>query len=109
MAKFIFGFISASILFISLLFIIDVPDYITYDCLRLNEYNDVPEHVIKACSNSLENNKKNYRLPGLLTTGLNSSEEAVTATFISGILSDTEEIIVSVKDADCIGGCGGGV
>lgn len=49
MLKFFIGFFTASLLFISFIYFSDVPDYITYDCQNLSDYDNVPDHVIKAC------------------------------------------------------------
>jgi len=49
MIKFIAGFFSATVVFLVLLYSVKMPEYITYDCARLEAYDNVPEHVVKAC------------------------------------------------------------
>lgn len=50
MTKFLLGFYTATVFFFLLLYFTKMPEYMTYDCRHLADYDDVPEHVIKACS-----------------------------------------------------------
>lgn len=60
MKKFLAGFLTASCLFLYLLYSIKMPEYLTYDCSKLHMYADVPEHVFKACFQKEERDPKKW-------------------------------------------------
>lgn len=60
MNKFLAGFVTATCLFIYLLYSIKMPEYMAYDCSKLDKYADVPEHVYKACYNRDEIDPKKW-------------------------------------------------
>ena len=57
MIKFISGFLTATIFFSFLIYFAEIPQYMTYDCRHLSDYDDVPDHVIKACIKLEERDK----------------------------------------------------
>jgi hypothetical protein len=60
MLKFVFGFLTASVCFSLLLYIVEMPEYITYDCRELDSYEYVPEQILKACSKVKKRDEGNW-------------------------------------------------
>ena len=60
MIKFVSGFLFATVVYAVLLYSVKMPEYITYDCTKIDSYEDVPDHVIKACMRLKEREEKKW-------------------------------------------------